>query len=302
MFRPLLALLLVFACPLPLHSEVREIVVCAYNVRNYVNAKPKGEGDLYATRAKSEAEIAALIAIIKDINPDILGVCEMGSPDRFEDFKKRLNEAGLGYTDSEYVQAADPDRHLALVSRFPIIARNSATDVSFEINGKQEKVRRGFLDVTVRVNPGYELRLVGAHLKSKLPTPEGEALVRRYEAQKLRAHLEKIMAENPQVNLACYGDFNDTKNEPMFSEIAGVRGSANYMSDLWAKDALGDRWTYYWKVADEYSRIDYIFASPALFREVVLAKSRVYRSEANDWSDASDHRAVYTSIIPLDKK
>ena len=146
------------------------------------------------------------------------------------------------------------------------------------------------------------MRLVGAHLKSKLPIPEGEALVRRYEAQKLRAHLEKIMSGDPQVNLVCYGDFNDTKNEPMFSEISGVKGSATYMADLWAKDSLGDRWTYYWKVADQYSRIDYLFASPALFREVVLAKNRVYRSDANDWTGASDHRAVFTSIIPVNKK
>ena len=172
----------------------------------------------------------------------------------------------------------------------------------FEINGQLEKVRRGFLDVTVQVNPDYQLRLVGAHLKSKLPTPEGEALIRRYEAQKLRAHLEKIMADDPQVNLVCYGDFNDTKNEPMFAEIAGVRGSANYMADIWAKDSLGDKWTYYWKVADEYSRIDYLFASPALFKEILRAKSRVYRSDAIEWSAASDHRAVFTSIIPSNKK
>ena len=302
MSRALFVLLTLLGLRLPLFAAPPEIVVCQYNVQNYVNEKPKGEGDKYATRAKPEAEIAALLKIIKDINPDILGVCEMGTPDRFEDFKKRLAGAGLGYTDSEYVQAADPDRHLALVSRFPIVARQSATDVPFEIDGRQEKVRRGFLDVTVQVNSSYQLRLVGAHLKSKLPAPEGEALLRRYEAQKLRAHLEKIMAADPEVNLICYGDFNDSKNEPMFSEITGVRGSANHMADLWAKDSFGDKWTYHWKVADEYSRIDYLFASPALFREVVRAKSRVYRSEVNDWTDASDHRAVYTSIVPLNKK
>src|SRR5205809_7908514 len=114
---------------------------------------PADETHTYATRAKPAAEINALIAIIKDINPDILGVCEMGTPDRFEDFKKRLAEAGLGYTDSEYVQAADPDRHLALVSRFPIVARNSVVDIPFDLNGAPEKVRRGFLDVTIQVNP-----------------------------------------------------------------------------------------------------------------------------------------------------
>jgi len=298
--------LLILLVAAGIHSRIfaapREITFCHYNVRNYVESMPADETHKYATRAKPAAEINALIGIIKDINPDILGVCEMGTPERFEDFKMRLAEAGLGYVESEYVQAADPDRHLALVSRFPIVARNSQTDVPFEVNGLQEKVRRGFLDVTVEVNPSYQLRLVGVHLKSKLPIPEGEALIRRYEAQKLRAYVEKIMTADPKVNLVCYGDFNDTKNEPMFSEISGVKGTPTYLADLWAKDALGDRWTHYWKTADEYSRIDYLFVSPALFREVVLNKSRIYRSEANDWAAASDHRAVYTSIVPLNKK
>jgi endonuclease/exonuclease/phosphatase family metal-dependent hydrolase len=196
---------------------------------------PADETHKYATRAKPAAEINALISIIKDINPDILGVCEMGTPERFEDFKKRLAEAGLGYVESEYVQAADPDRHLALVSRFPIVARNSQTDVPFEVNGLQEKVRRGFLDVTVEVNPNYQLRLVGVHLKSKLPIPEGEALIRRYEAQKLRAYVEKIMTVDPKVNLVCYGDFNDTKNEPMFSEISGVKGHVPLTSPIFGR-------------------------------------------------------------------
>jgi endonuclease/exonuclease/phosphatase family metal-dependent hydrolase len=277
-----------------------EIVICQYNVRNYVSAKPAGAGQKYGTKAKPETEIQALMKIIKEIHPDILGVCEMGTADRFEDFKKRLAAEGLGYTDSEFVQAVDEDRHLALVSRFPIVARHSATDVSYELDGKVEKVKRGFLDVTVQVTPAYQLRLVGAHLKSKLPAPGGEAIIRRHEAQELRKHLDAILTADPNVNLVCYGDFNDTKDQPMFHEISGVRGTPNYMADLWAKDSLGDRWTFYWKTSDEYSRIDYLFVSPALAGEVIKEKSRVYRGP--EWDVASDHRAVYTSIVPVDRK
>jgi len=278
----------------------QEIVVATYNVQNYVSASPKGPGDKYATRAKPEKEIEVLIQIIKEINPDVLGVCEMGSPERFEDFKKRLNAAGLGYVDSEYLQAADEDRHLALVSRFPIVARDSRGDVPYDLNGKPEKVKRGILDVTVQVNPGYQLRLVGVHLKSKLPTPEGEALIRRMEAQQLRKHLDGILTAAPETNLVCFGDFNDSKNEPPIQEIAGPKKSPGHMADLWARDQYGDKWTHYWRTADEYSRLDYLFVSPALFREVVLEKSRVYRSEY--WNDASDHRPVFTTITAENRK
>ena len=300
MSRPLAALLLAFLFVQTGFAAPEEIVICTYNVENYTHKQAAGPSSPYGTREKSEKSIAALIGIIKEVNPDVLGVCEMGSPERFEDFKKRLNEAGLGYKDSEYLQAADPDRHLALVSRFPIVARNSAPDVPYELNGQPEKMRRGILDVTIQVNSGYQLRMVGVHLKSKLPVPQGEALIRRHEAQELRKHVNKILTAAPQANLVCYGDFNDTKNEPMFAEISGPKKSPTYLADLWARDSVGDRWTYYWRPADQYSRIDYLFVSPALFPEVVKTKSSVYRSA--DWQTASDHRPVSASIIPLDQK
>ncbi len=294
------ALALSLALSFGLAAEPKGIVVATYNLENYLGAESVTAGGKSRGKPKTEKAIEAVIRIVKEINPDILGVCEMGSPERFEDFKKRLADAGLGYTDSEYVAAADPDRRLALVSRFPIVARQSLADVPFELNGQPEKVRRGFLDVTIQVAPDYALRMVGVHLKSKLAVAEGEAVVRRYEAQQLRRHVEKALTADPQVNLLCYGDFNDTKEQPMFAAVTGVRGTATYLDDVPAKDDLGDRWTHCWKTADLYSRIDYLFASPALVREVVPGSGRVYRSEF--WSDASDHRAVFATIIPVNRK
>lgn len=298
-FRLVCFLLLVLWLGFPVWGA-QEIVVATYNLENYVGATPPVPGQQTPARPKPEKEIAALVQVIKDINPDILGVCEMGSAERFEDFKKRLQDAGLGYKDSEYLVAADDERHLALVSRFPIVARNSVADVPFALNGRPEKVRRGFLDVTVEIHPAYRLRLVGAHLKSKLPVPAGEALIRRHEAEQLRRHLERILTAAPETNLVCYGDFNDTKDQPAIQEIMGPKKSPLHMADLWAKDEMGDRWTHYWKAADQYARLDYIFVSPALMREVVLSKSRVYRSPF--WNEASDHRPVFATIIPENKR
>ncbi len=281
------------------HSAPAEIVVASYNVQNYVVNSDAG-GGARSAKPKSEEAVEALIQVIKEINPDILGICEMGGLEQFEDFKVRLKQAGLEYFDSEYLQAEDADRHLALLSRFPIVSRQSLADVGYELNGRPEKVTRGFLDVTVRVSVDYDLRLVGAHLKSKLTAPQGEALMRRYEAQLLRKHLETILTKDPQVNLLAYGDFNDSKSEPAIREIMGVRGRATYMADLPAADEFGDRWTHYWPAADQYSRFDYFFVSPSLLPEVLKEKSRVHRSPATNI--ASDHRAIYTSIIPVNRK
>ena len=164
--------------------------------------------------------------IVKEINPDILaGVEEMGEPERFEEFKKRLASAGLGYRDFEYVQAVDTDRHLALASRFPIVARQSLADVSFEVAGIPEKVRRGFLDVTIQIKDGCQLRVVSAHLKSKLPLPEGEAIVRRNEAQLLRKHLrDEITGGRSEGAAGLFRGFQHLEeDEPAYHEV--VRNS-----------------------------------------------------------------------------
>src|ERR1043166_7803505 len=276
----------------PSEKEQKEqVVIASYNVENYLITDRYAEGEHRHSAPKPEKEIAALIRIIKEINPDILGVCEMGLPEQFEDFKTRLKAAGLGFTDFEYVQGADPDRHVALLSRLPIASRKSLPDVSYELDGKQQKVRRGFLDVTIKVGKNEELRLVGAHLKSKLnDAGESEALIRRNEAHLLRKHFDEIMTAKPDTKLLAYGDFNDPKNEPALHEIMGPRNSPRRMEDLWLKDNVGDHWTHYWKTADIYSRIDFIFVSPALRPDVLVHKSRVYRSEY--WNDASDHRPI----------
>ncbi len=272
----------------------KDCVVAGYNIENYSPVALPGQ----AKAGKTEQAAAAVVQIVREISPDILGVCEMGGPPQFDDFRKRLSAAGLGYTDFEYVEAADPDRHLALASRFPIVARQSLTDVSYDANGTRERVKRGFLDVTVRVNDHYLLRVVGAHLKSKLPTRQDADLQRRNEAHLLRNHLSEILAADPGVNLLVFGDFNDTREAAALHEIAGRRGAPGALTPLALADKMGDRWTHYWKVDDVYARIDYLFVNRALAKEIVHAGCYVYRSPL--WNQASDHRPVVATIHPAD--
>src|SRR5580700_8468987 len=157
-FPRLLIVLIVFRLPVRAAEEPKAVVIATYNIENFVGEAVAAEGGARRPKPKSDKAIDAVVRVVKDINPDILGVEEMGEPERFEEFKKRLAGAGLGYRDFEYVQAVDTDRHLALASRFPIVARQSLADVSFELAGVPEKVRRGFLDVTIEVSEGCRLR------------------------------------------------------------------------------------------------------------------------------------------------
>jgi endonuclease/exonuclease/phosphatase family metal-dependent hydrolase len=264
-----------------------------YNVENYLEMNRR-QGGRAVFASKPENEKGTLVRIIKEIRPDILGVAEMGPPDQFEEFRSRLKGAGLEFPFSEYVNAADPNRHLALLSRFEIVERHSEKNLIFDLNGQRQPVERGFLDVTIEVNRSYRLRLIGAHLKSKLAVPSGEALLRRNEARLLRQHIDMVLRKDPSVNLLVYGDLNDTKDQPAIQEILGPRDDPNRLSDVWLADAQGDRWTYYRQLNDTYDRIDYILTDQALLPQIDQSQSRVYRS--SDWNLASDHRPVVAVI------
>ncbi|HEX4084700.1 MAG TPA: endonuclease/exonuclease/phosphatase family protein [Chthoniobacteraceae bacterium] len=273
-------------------ARADDVVFAAYNLENYFQAADFPDGS--EKISKTPEAIAAEIHVIQDIHPAILGVSEMGPPAEFAGFQARLKAAGLDYPASEYVAGPDPQRHVALLSKYPIVSRQSMADVPYEMDGREEKVCRGFLDVTIAVD-GRNVRFIGVHLKSKLrDTRENEAAMRRNEAHLLRQHVNDVLNADPGTSLVVYGDFNDTKNESCIKEVLGPRGSGGHLDDLWLKDSAGDHWTEYWNMADEYSRIDYILVTHNLVSSVDEARSYVYRSPY--WNDASDHRAVVASF------
>ena len=278
----------------------KEIVVASYNVENYLLIDRQKDGVVIRDAPKPEQEIAAVVKVLSQIQPDIVGLIEIGDESMLEDLQKRLRTAGLNYSYREWVKGADEQRHICLLSKFPIVERNSRDDVRFELDGRTLRMNRGILDVTVEVNPDYRLRLVGAHLKSRRVVPEyDQALMRAKEAWSLREHVDDILAAAPNTNLLLFGDLNDTKNKYPIREIIGWKGAPNHMMDLWLRDSRGEHWTYYWKAADEYSRVDYLLVSPALAKEVVAEKCGI--NDSPFWNEASDHRAIYAVIFAVDR-
>jgi len=274
----------------------KDFVFAGYNVENYAPLAIPGETKSGRPGKTTEAA-SAVVQVVQEIGPDILGVCEMGSAPQFEEFRKRLKAAGLGYCDFEWVESADPARHLALASRFPIVARQSVADLPYESNGIRQKVRRGFLDVTLQINAAFRLRILGAHLKSKRPSPESAPdLERRQEAHLLRQRIDEILVADPAMPLLIFGDFNETKDQPAIQEITGRRGAEEALTELRLADSVGDRWTYYWKADDVYSRIDFLFVNRALAPRVVQDGCSVYRSPI--WNQASYHRPVIATFHP----
>jgi endonuclease/exonuclease/phosphatase family metal-dependent hydrolase len=277
-------------------QKTDEIVFAAWNVRNY-HIAPAGraadEGGSGTT--KSAESLDALVDILRSINPDILGLSEMGTRRDLADLQRRLAGAGVSLPHSTLVNAADQERRLALLSRFPLTRIKHDTRSTFVLDGTTHRARRGFLDCTVIIRPDFSLRILGAHLKSRRFVPEfDQAEFRRSEAVLLRAKLEKIQKEDPATKLLLFGDFNDTKNSPTIRTLLGHRGSPEALEALPLSDHLGDQWTYHRAETDEYSRIDYVMVSRALRPLVRKKGTGIHRSPR--WYEASDHRPLVVRI------
>lgn len=292
-----------FSLPSSLRSETtdEDIVFLSWNLKNYLAMERRVDGEVIPDAPKPENEIELVVATILAEKPDILGVCEIGDAAYLEDLKSRLKTGGLDLPHTELVVSADGwNRNLALLSRFPIVDRQSRNDLTYLIDQTRFPIQRGLLDVTIAVNSQYRLRCVGVHFKSKREIPEADqATMRRNEAHLVREHLDGILGSEPGTNLIVYGDFNDTPNEPPVKTVRGRFGRDDYLRDLRPMDRFGFRWTHYWSWADTYARLDYTLVSEGLLPEVDRDQTVILHPE--EWDTASDHRAIRVILSPVDR-
>jgi len=134
-------------------ARAEDVVVVSYNLENYLLMDRRVDGKMQPAAPKPLKEIEAAVKVLAEIHPDILGVMEIGDESMLEDLQKRLKAAGLDLPNREWVRGADAERHVALLSRFPLVEHHSIDDVTFELNGKLERMPRGMLDVTVQISP-----------------------------------------------------------------------------------------------------------------------------------------------------
>ena len=298
MLAPRAILAAALACLFVPHHAAAEssdkIVFAAWNVRNYMLRPVKNDEGRTLTPAKSPESIAAVVEKLRRIRPDIVGLCEIGSRSDLADLQRRLQRAGISLPHKTWVDGPDRERHLALLSRFPLEMQHD-TRTTFPLDGISQRVRRGILDVTVQIRPDFPLRILGVHLKSARVVPEyDQAAFRRAESLVLRNRIEEILGEESAQPLIVFGDFNDTKNSPVVKGVAGRAGSRKSLTILPLADRLGDQWTYRRDETDEYSRIDYIMVNQTLRRLVLRRGTGLHRDK--NWFEASDHRPMILSL------
>lgn len=273
-----------------------------YNLKNYLRTPRPLDGESIESRPKPESEITGVVTMITKAQPDIVGLVEIGTLEDVKDLQRRLKASGLDLSHATINPSFDVERCLALISRFPIVATNHQSDLSYPLAQRRMPFSRGILDVTIQVNDDYQLRALGVHLKSKREVPEADqTLMRRYEADLTRQYVEAIIRTDPETNVILFGDFNDSPHEPPISAIQGKYGSPGYLKDIRVEDDLGYKWTYCWSHADQYSRFDYLFVNKGLLPEIDDDEDSSFIVSDPVWSIASDHRPVVTTIVAEDR-
>ena len=281
--------------------------VAAYNVENYLDEPTETR---HAKSAEARAKVRESILALK---PDVLALEEMGATNALLELRDSLKKGGLDFQFWEHITGYDTNIHVAVLSKFPIIARHPHTNDNFLLSGRRFRVSRGFAEVEIKVNDNYSFTLIGAHLKSKRPIPAAdEAEMRLEEAKILREKIDAHLKANPNVNLIVLGDFNDTYNARPIKEIVG-RGNS-LLIDTRPAERNGDNqpnprnpryspanitWTHYYGVEDTYSRIDYIMLSRGMAREWVT--NETYVLTIPNWGIGSDHRPLVATFEAANK-
>ncbi len=284
-------------------SAAETFRVASYNLQNYFLTPGNRP-------VKSPESVAQIHQNILALKPDILAVQEM-SRAGLPHLQAALKAAGLDLPHADLITGGDTNIHVAVLSRFPIVARRSHTNDSYLLQGRRFRVGRGFNEVDIQVNDRYRVTVMNAHLKSKRPVPQGDqAEMRLHEATILREKIDARFRADPNANLVLLGDLNDTKNAPAIRMLRGRGRTA--LTDTRPAEQNGDNvppersgydprnitWTYHYGVEDTYSRVDYILISAGLAKEWV--KEETYVLAVPNWGLASDHRPVVATFRAAD--
>ncbi len=271
--------------------------VATYNVQNYTRADRRVPDGFRPEYPKPESEKAALRAVIRKLDADVLALQEMGGPEYLAELRRDLAAEGMSYPYGEAMMAADAERGLAVLSRVPLGAVTGHRDLRAKWREAEEDaaVRRGLLQVDVPMAGGV-VTLFVVHLKSRLaaerddPQAEGQRLA---EAQAVRNRVLEIYPEPSRARFMLLGDFNDVPGSRVLQAIE-ARGKTQIAVWQDAADSRGHRWTHAYARQAVYSRFDQIFVSAGMSDLV----GRCWIADGPTVDAASDHRPVVVELRP----
>ena len=242
---------------------------------------------------KPEDQKEAVCEVIVSASPDILLVQEIGGRSDLRDLQRKLSKNGLVYPHIFLAQGSDPTRFNGLLSKIPWRLAETIDDLTYDYFGQTLTVKRGLLRVQF-CSGQTDWDFYGVHLKSKWSSNKKDPLSakqRKSEAMKVREYLYKKHQGNGYYLVA--GDFNDTINMPVLRYFRN-RGNIRLAEVMPAMDSQGLIWTHFYRKGGIYSQIDFLLASPSLYKKTFRTTGEIVDLPIS-WQ-ASDHRLVYIDL------
>jgi len=262
----------------PAEPDSADLRFAFWNLENLFDTKddPTNPGDdefLPATGWEDERyarKLDHLAAVIAELDPHLLGVCEIENRGVLEDLLRDPRLAAKGYR-IEHVDS--PDRRgidLALLHRgpFELAPRERAVHLHPIVLPEGKGPTRGILEVNLVIahNP---LTVLVQHWPSRSGGAEASVPNRIAAAETARrivtARLDEERAAGREADILLIGDFNDDPFDPSIAKhldavrgkfaLGGDRGRTRLFNPSWAFLGVPDRGTIYydagWNVFDQ---------------------------------------------------
>lgn len=269
--------------------------VATWNVENYLPAARRVDGVFRPGYPKPESEKAALRAVIRDAGADVFAFQEMGDEAHLAELQRDLAREGMGYLHSAWLGAGDPERHVAVLSKVPLVRVERHGRVPVRYLDTDDFVKRGVLEVVVMAGE-TEITLFVIHLKSRYTDRRddpGSAIQRAAEAVAVRDLVLERFPDPATARFMIAGDFNDTRDTRPLRAIT-KRGDTPIARILPAADDRGDAWTHRYRGNESYSRVDFVLVSPGL--EAWARDLAIRVVDTPRVRNASDHRPVVLTL------
>ncbi|MGN0868487.1 MAG: endonuclease/exonuclease/phosphatase family protein [Akkermansia sp.] len=266
-----------------------------YNVKNYfVEGEP--QRSRYVLRPKPEVERECVAEVIASVEPQVVGLVEIGGVQALADLQARLARRGVELPHAFVLERMGEDRALGILSRWPLVENHSQRDYGLFGNHRQ-KLLRGILDVTLRTDDGRLFRVMGAHLKSRLAqNAAAAAALREQEAQTVYIYARRRQRLQPNVPLVIFGDWNDTPADPSVQVmVQGDKKAPTTLSRLSPGDSRGEEWTHYFRGGRQYYVFDQLFVNGVL-RARIRPRKGCGVVDIPAAERASDHRALWVDL------
>lgn len=331
--KSLLQCIIILSLCCTVHAET--IKIASYNVENLFDLVRDGTeyseyipGNPYGWNKQSfNIKINNIAKVIKDLNPDIIGLQEIESDKVLIALQRKLKDLDVLYPYRVISVSKTTSVRCALLSRFPIIRKE-------EINVRN-KSARSILKATVEIND-VPLIIFVNHWKSK----QGPESLRVAYAKALKKELDKLEETTDFIIL---GDLNSNYNEyktflssSKLNNTSGITGinhilktiknqnlvtetdligknNSGYLYNLWLELELTQRWSY--TFFEEKSTPDSIILSPGLYDnkgisyvdnsfnkfspDYLFKNGRIYRWERSEKGRGKHLGLGYSDHLPI---